>query len=165
MWILFKSTDKFAIKVHIGGVNAISGEPVIETAATQLRRLNRLGERKPVQDYIITPNQLWLDGIATSEGHVRQFVAMSMGAGYTVEAQITGEDITGGIQFEITPAKKPDEALIDIFVRTLSGKTISLYDLPATTTIEQLKEKVEIKEGIPVVSQRLIYQAKCLQNK
>jgi hypothetical protein len=104
MWINFRSSRPYALKIHVGGVNAISGEPVVETAATQLRRRNQLSQGKPIQDYVILPQQPWLDGVATSPGQVRQFVAMPIGAGYTMEAQITGSELTAGIQFEIIPA-------------------------------------------------------------
>jgi hypothetical protein len=69
MWIRFHS-KKPAIKIYVGGVNAVSGEPAVETAATRLRRANLLRQAKPIQDYIVVPNQLWLDGIATSDGKV-----------------------------------------------------------------------------------------------
>ena len=178
MWICFESKDKFAIKVHVGGVNAISGEPVIETPATRLRRLNLLANKKTVQDYVVTPDQLWLDGIASNEGQVRQFVAMPMGTGYTVEAQVTGEDVTGGLQFEITPAEKVPEAFPrylkiptvpnaeypahELFIQTLTGKAIQLEGLSAATTVEEVKGLYCIKEGIPVNEQRLTYSGKQL---
>ena len=38
MWINFESSQTYIIKIHVGGVNAISGEPAVETAAAQLRR-------------------------------------------------------------------------------------------------------------------------------
>lgn len=46
MWIRFDSDDQFAINISGGGVNAISGEPLVETSATQLRRLNLMSEEK-----------------------------------------------------------------------------------------------------------------------
>lgn len=83
-------------EVHI---NAVSGEPVVETAATRLRRANLLQQKKSIQDYLVVPNQLWLDGIATKDGKVWQFVAMQVGTGYLVEVQVTGQEVTGGLQF------------------------------------------------------------------
>lgn len=103
MWINFRSTKQYAIKVYVGAVNAVSGEPAIENAATQLRRRNMMAQGQSIQDYIVVPDQKWLDGIATSVGQVRQFVATPMESGQSVEAQITGEDVVGGIQFEVTP--------------------------------------------------------------
>ncbi|RAL61644.1 hypothetical protein DID88_002713 [Monilinia fructigena] len=46
-----------------------------------------------------------------------------------------------------------------IKVRTLTGKEIEL-DVEADNKIERVKEKVEEKEGIPPVQQRLIYGGK-----
>jgi hypothetical protein len=34
MWIRFRSTKLYAIKIYVGAVNAVSGEPAVETAAT-----------------------------------------------------------------------------------------------------------------------------------
>ena len=173
MWVCFQSKDKFAIKVYVGGVNAISGEPVIETPATRLRCFNLLANKKSVQDYVVTPDQLWLDGIASQEGQVRQFVAMPMGTGYTVEAQVTGEDVTGGLQFVITPTERVPKAFPgclkirtvpnaeypahELFIKTMTGKTTSLSGLSAAITVEEVKDLVYIKEGIPADQQQLIY--------
>lgn len=55
-----------------------------------MRQLMRLDEKKSIQDYIVTPSQMWLDGIASTDRTMRQFVAMPMGSGYSAEAQITG---------------------------------------------------------------------------
>lgn len=40
MWINFKSSKPFAIKVIVGGINAISGEPEQEDEESRLRRLH-----------------------------------------------------------------------------------------------------------------------------
>jgi len=166
MWIRFESNDEFAIKVFVGAINAISGEPAIETAATRLRRLNLLADYKSVQDYVTTPDQLWLDGIASTQGRVRQFVAMPVGSGYAVEAQVTGEDVTGGLQFEITPAKRPDALATyivhKVFVQTLTGKTIPLSGVSALTTVGDVKNLIQEKEGIPPDQQRLVHSGKQL---
>ena len=104
MWINFSADAPFAIKIYVGGINAVSGEPMTETPATMLRRLTLLSKDKTVQDYVVPPKQLWLDGIASSDGSVRQFVAMPFGSGYSVEAQITGQDVLGGLQFHVIPS-------------------------------------------------------------
>lgn len=46
-----------------------------------------------------------------------------------------------------------------IKVRTLTGKEIEL-DIESDYKVAQIKEKVEEKEGIPPVQQRLIYSGK-----
>lgn len=91
----------------MGGVNAISGEPTFENAATMLRRLNLHATKKPIQDYVVTPQHLWLDEIASNDDRVRQCVAIPLGFEYSVEHQVTGEDVVGGLRFEITPSTKP----------------------------------------------------------
>ena len=37
------------------------------------------------QNYVAIPKQKWLDGINCGDGYIRQFVAMPLGKGYTVE--------------------------------------------------------------------------------
>lgn len=87
MWISLKAEKPFAIQIFVGGVNAVSGEPIGEDEATLMRRLTLMEKKKSIQDYVVTPDQLWLDGIATGNGRVRQFVAMPLGSGYSVEAR------------------------------------------------------------------------------
>jgi hypothetical protein len=103
MWINFGARVSFSIKIYVGGINAASGEKLgeLKTSSQDQHRQNG----KLQQDYIVVPQQKWLDGIATCTGEVRQFVAMAKGSGYSVEAQLTGQDVVGGIQFEVTPSR------------------------------------------------------------
>lgn len=101
LWISFDGARwrPNAVKVGVGGVNAISGKPWDE----RLRR-------RP-QDYRVAPDQPWLDGINAGRNLVRQFVAMPLGLGFTVEGQVTGAEEEGGMQITVvqpTPGRSPD---------------------------------------------------------
>lgn len=88
-------------KVAVGNVNAITGKE------------HDLRIRSEIQDYVVIPHQKYLDGINAGPGRVRQFVAMPLGDGYTVEAQISGEEKVGGLQllvFEPIPGRFPDRS-------------------------------------------------------
>jgi hypothetical protein len=87
MWLRFSGPAR-ALKVGVGKVCAISGERWRE------------GLSSDPQDYVVVGTQPWLDGIATGDGTIRQFVAMPLGMGYTVEGQVTGEERFGGVQLQ-----------------------------------------------------------------
>ena len=53
---------------------------------------------KDPQNYVALPQQPWLDGINSGDGFIRQFVAVPMGSGATVEGQVTGQETHGGVQ-------------------------------------------------------------------
>jgi hypothetical protein len=102
MWLFFDAAPwkPNAVKVGIGKINAVSGEAWDETLHAD------------PQDYVVCPDQMWLDGIKAGPDVIRQFVAMPLGQGYTVESQLTGAEEFGGIQivvFEPRPGKFPDE--------------------------------------------------------
>lgn len=102
MWLDFSARwwKPNAVKVGVGKINAISGEAWTDTLSSN------------PQDYVVCPDQPWLDGVNAGNGFIRQFVAMPLGEGYTVEGQLTGKEEFGGLQlmvFEPKPGRFPDE--------------------------------------------------------
>ena len=51
------------------------------------------------------PTQPWLDGYCVEKGVIRQFVAMPLGQGYSVEEQLSGKPEWGGVQILVYPMK------------------------------------------------------------
>ncbi len=103
LWLAFEAASwkPNAIKVGIGKINALTGKAWVEEL------------HYDPQDYLVCPLQPWLDGINSGAGVIRQFVAMPLGAGYTVEGQLTGEERVGGLQvtvYDPLPGLFPDQA-------------------------------------------------------
>lgn len=101
MWIDFDGAwwKPNVVKVGVGLVNAVSGGEW------------NLGLHNDPQDYVVVPDQPWFDGIKAGEGTIRQFVAVPLGSGYSVEAQVTGKESDGALRiavFEPRSGRFPD---------------------------------------------------------
>ena len=110
MWINFESDSEypFAVKISTGKVCAITGD-------TWVNHLNT-----DPQDYVVLPEQPWLDGYCVEKGVIRQFVALPLGEGYTVEEQLTGAAEHGGIQIVGYPMKA--ERYEELIARRADGR-------------------------------------------
>jgi hypothetical protein len=73
LWISFSARVPCAVKIAAGKINAVSG-------AAWPAELH-----SEPQDYVVVPGQPWLDGFSVGAGLTRQFVAMPLGAGDSVE--------------------------------------------------------------------------------
>lgn len=93
MWLSFDADYPFAVKVAAGKINAVTGEDGSE------------GLHRDPQDYLVVPDQPWLDGYCVEKGFIRQFVAMPLGSGYSAEEQLTGAAEHGGLQLVAYPMK------------------------------------------------------------
>ena len=94
MWISFSGRYPMALKIAAGKVSALTGEPWQNDLSAS-----------PDQDYLVIPDQPWLDGFFAGKGLIRQFVAMPLGEGYTAEEQLTGRAEHGGLQIVAYPMK------------------------------------------------------------
>jgi len=100
MWLNFsprrygRDGYPFAVKIATGKINAVTGEAW------------QNGLNRDPQDYVVVPEQPWMDGYCVEKGVIRQFVAMPLGAGYTTEEQLTGAAEHGGLQIIAYPMKR-----------------------------------------------------------
>ena len=101
LWLNFTSinlTDDcdypIALKIGTGKICAVSGD-------SWTSNLNR-----DPQDYVVVPEQPWLDGYNVGKDTVKQFVAAPMGRGFSVEEQLTNGADVGGIQIQAFPMKR-----------------------------------------------------------
>lgn len=91
LWVSFQAAIPHAVKIGVGRINAVNGKTWSDSLSKE--------------DYMVTPPQPWLDGINVGKGLIRQFVAMPLGMGYTVEGQVTGEEVFGGVQIVVVAPK------------------------------------------------------------
>jgi hypothetical protein len=82
LWLGFdgRSWHPNVLTIAAGGINVITGQPATETLSSD------------PQDYLVVPDQPWLDGFHLEAGVVRQFVAAPLGWSATVAEQLGAED-------------------------------------------------------------------------
>lgn len=185
MWLGFDCSDnkQFIIRPFVGGVNAISGESPSGDIGSLLRYMNKL---TPKQDYLVLPEQKWLDGVAISPGIVRQFVATPTAPprqahkrqspmprsqaegleesrkppprgpiGKSVEWQVTGQDAVRGVQLQIIPKLEVSQLFASTskdvaktqkeswhFISNIPGNLRATRQLDVLQTPEELEVKV-----------------------
>ena len=121
----------------------MSGQPWSERLQAEDERGN--------QDYVVVPEQPWLDGINSGDGTIRQFVAMPLGMGYTVEGQVTGEEKHGGIQlcvFEPKPGRFVEpKPTIAFRARSAGGQAMAPAPAPLLAMAEPAAGGLEMGLG------------------
>ena len=137
MWMNFARgymQNPKALIVGAGNINAVTGKPFAKKSKSSKRKSESKLDIKleEVQNYLVIPPQPWLDGWKAEDNKIYQFVAAEMGSGETVEGQITGEEVVGGIQLivydpkegqKLIHATRPHEYII-------GGSWDSLWDSP-----------------------------------
>jgi len=96
MWIYFHGAYPMALKIAAGMVDAVTG-----------------GEWKDEltrdrQDYLVLPDQPWLDGFNVDRSLIRQFVAMPLEEEGTAREQLAGDDSHSGVQIVAYPMKRAE---------------------------------------------------------
>ncbi|MDA0892502.1 MAG: hypothetical protein O3C15_09325 [Proteobacteria bacterium] len=130
-WIDFSCDYPMAIKIAAGKINAVTGEPWSN------------GLHANPQDYMVAPEQPWLDGFCVEEGIVRQFVAEPLGQGKTVEEVMTGEAEWGGLQIIVYPMKAEE------YRRRFDWPEEQLYDMPMMSrqAVDSMSEPMGLAAG------------------
>jgi len=140
MWLNFPRGfpgEPIAVKIGVGNVNAINGERWDTNCGT----LN-----SDSQNYIILPNQSWLDGIKVRDipstsphettHFVRQFVAMPITSKALIEAQLKErlllDTIEGSLQFEVFKPSSTDYDVYNPLTREFVNIELSPEELKLT---------------------------------
>ena len=91
MCIRFSSRYPFAVKIGYGKTNAVSGRPWVPHL------------QQDPQNYVLVPEQSWLDGFSVGKKRLRQFVAAPLGKDDSVEAQLPSKADSDGVQIQACP--------------------------------------------------------------
>ena len=78
LWISLSARYPCALKIAAEKINAVSGAAWTAELPSE------------PQNDVVVPGQPWLDGFPTGAGLIRPFVALPLGAGDSVEEQLTG---------------------------------------------------------------------------
>lgn len=133
MWMSFETSPEmpsYALKVGVGDVCAITGKRWVPGELTS-----------SPQNYMVVPDQPWLDGIVSAESggengaSVRQFVAMPLDNASGIEKQLVDQGVLekahGGLRIEIYPTKEKYSCWIPHSRREMAG--VDYFDMTPRT--------------------------------
>ncbi len=136
----YKEVDlPLAIKVGAGKINALTGQQWSP------------GLQSDPQNYLVTPDQPWLDGFNTGEDQIRQFIATPLGDGQSVEEQLNPTSDVGGLQLEIFPMRKA-------FFRRLRDQGASEYISTMCMDMESPSLRRDMSLGLGGTIHQEIYE-------
>jgi hypothetical protein len=186
----------FAIRPYVGGINAISGESLHHNSNAMSQSFvpggsavgTRVGKSETnevihalpsqKQDYVVADISIhdimvcpqWLDGIAVAPGRVKQFVSVPFGSDLSIESQIRGKEVLGGIQLEIIPSlplshlRQPPTEDISVYIHTLTGERFAITIDRRALVWDLLMMLVERSGGTQTLDfNRLIYDGQNLE--
>lgn len=141
----FRSSRPYAVKIFVGTNNCISGEPLIESTTTAIRRKHRLTTGQRIGDYKIA-GEPKVDTYRTLTGNQKQFVS--------------GAPI---LTIQIMPTKRVG---VCIAVKKIDGSdsTFSIEGLEGSTKVAEVKEKIWEARHVKVEEQMLILSGKVLDD-
>ena len=127
--------------------SAAAGDVLLDAGAADAA-VRRLAETLVAGTRFVDMPLYRLTGINAGKGCIRQFVAMPLGKGYTIEEQVTGEANFGGMQIRVVPAKLGmlECEAVDVPVRTRRRllerrrKSLLIRRLLGTQGVAQLAE-------------------------